>query len=73
MKHYSTKPMKKDTHKSILVSLPKDLLELLDTLIPNYKRSALITSLLTSFIDQHSQDPVLIQDPDKQPIKRKKK
>ena len=57
MKH--SKPLKRDTHRSILVSLPKEQLEILSTIIENYKRSKLIYSLLQNFIETHMLDTVL--------------
>lgn len=57
---------KSETHKSVLVSLPRNLLQVLETIVPSYKRSALITSLLNEFVKQHGTDPVL------QPSKKQK-
>ena len=63
---------KKFTHRSILVSLPSDLLDLIATLIPNYRRSKLITELLQKYCLEHGQDPVLAPQIPKQKNNAKK-
>ena len=51
--------LKRETNKSILVSLKIETLDLLKTVIPNYQRSKLIQQLLDEYLKKHLQDAVL--------------
>lgn len=58
MKHKSLKPRKADLRIKVCLNLDKDLLDLLHTLIPNYKRSDLVCQLLKEYINKHLLDQV---------------
>lgn len=58
-KHNSLKIPKSETHQAVCLSLEATMLAILSTIIPMYKRSELVNSLLKEYIKKHSQDKVI--------------
>jgi len=46
----------KGNKKGILTYIDEDVLNLLDSIIPNYKRSPIIENLIKEYIGKHSMD-----------------
>lgn len=58
-KHKSAlKIPKKETHIKICVFLERNMLAVLSTIIPNYRRSQLIGELIMKYIGEHGTDKV---------------
>ena len=57
-KHHNTRVPKSELNKTVCMSIRKTTLDILETILPSYKRSELVNKLLDEYIAKHSQDPI---------------